>query len=136
MSIGHRHRVERGFDPGQAILIRSPVPPDQAAQVVTRSAQPARRSRLGPVWGAMSAAAAIAVLLIFLMLQGTARIQVASLGFSGTASMSVALLIALVGGIVTTMVVVTARIAQLRHRAGVGLRQPARTDSGRSWSHG
>jgi hypothetical protein len=39
----------------------------------------------------MSAAAAIAVLLIFLMLQGTARIQVASLGFSGTASMSVAL---------------------------------------------
>jgi uncharacterized integral membrane protein len=84
----------------------------------------------------MWAAAAIAVLLIFLMLQGTARIRVASLGFSGTASLSVALLVALVGGIVLTMVVVTARIAQLRHRAGGGLRRPARTDSGRSWSHG
>jgi len=135
MSVLHRNSVEPGVDPAEAILSTSPAPRDQARQAVTPSAQPARHSRLGSVWGGVWAAAVIGVLLIFFMLQGTARTRVAFLGFSGTTSLSVALLIAAVGGIVLTMVVGITRITQLRLRAGLGLRRSARSDSGRSTSH-
>jgi uncharacterized integral membrane protein len=68
-------------------------------------------------------------------LQNTGRTRVAFLGISGTTSISVALLVAAVGGIVLTLVVGTARITQLRHRARVGLRRSAWSDSGRSTPH-
>ena len=135
MSVLHSSSVEQGVDPVEAILRTSPARLDQAAQAVTPPAQPVPRSRLGLVWRGVWAAAVSAVLLIIFMLQNTGRTRVALLGISGTTSISVALLVAAVGGIVLTLVVGTARITQLRHRARVGLRRSAWSDSGRSTPH-
>ena len=135
MSVLHRSKVEKPVDPVRAALSTSPAPVDHATGPVTPRSQPPARSRLGSVWVGVWAAAALAVLLIIFLAQNTGRTRVSFLGFSGTTSLSVALLVAAVGGIVLTLLVGTARITQLRHRARVGLRRAARGDSGRTGPH-
>jgi uncharacterized integral membrane protein len=135
MSVLHRSSLNQGVHPVEATPGTSPAPVDYATSPVTPRSQPAARSRLGSVWVGVWAATALAVLLIIFMVQNTRRVRVSFLGFSGTTSLSVALLIAAVGGIVLTLLVGTARITQLRHRARVGLRRAARGDSGRTSPH-
>jgi uncharacterized integral membrane protein len=135
MSILHRSSVEQGIHPARATLGTSQPPLDHATGPVPPRSQPATGSRLGSVWVGVWAAAALAILLIIFMVQNTGRTRVSFLGFSGTTSLSVALLVAAVGGIVLTLLVGTARITQLRHRARVGMRRAAPAESGRTSSH-
>jgi len=135
MSVLHRSSVEHGVHPVETSLSTSPAPLDGATDPVTPRSQPAARSRLGSVWGGGGAAAALAVLLIIFMVQNTGRTRVSFLGFTGTTPLSVALLIAAVGGTVLTLLVGTARITQLRHRARVALRRAVHGDSDRTNRH-
>ncbi|GAB2825819.1 hypothetical protein GCM10027176_32760 [Actinoallomurus bryophytorum] len=56
----------------------------------------------------------MAILFIVFLLQNTTGAKISFLGLHGTLPLAVALLIALVAGILLTLVVGTARITQLR----------------------
>lgn len=127
--------VDPGVDPAEATPGTPPALPDSATDPVMPRSQLATRSRLGSMWVGLWAASALAVVLIIFMVQNTRRARVSFLGFSGTTSLSVALLIAAVGGSVLTLLVGTARITQLRRRARVGMRRAARSDRGRTSRH-
>jgi uncharacterized integral membrane protein len=135
MSVLHRSSVEPDIHPAEATPRTPPAPLDHASHPVAPRSHPGARSRIGSVWVGVWAAAALAVVLIIFMVQNTRQTRVSFLGFSGTTSLSVALLIAAVGGIVITLLVGTARITQLRHRARLSLRRAARGDSGRTGRH-
>lgn len=77
---------------------------------------PLRRSRTGGAWVGVVVAAVLLILLITFIAQNTDTVQIAFLGWEGTASLAVALLIAAVVGMVLAAIVGTLRIWQLRRR--------------------
>jgi putative membrane protein len=98
----------------------SGLPEREAAQVVQPSPPaPARipRTRIGMAWLGICAAVVILIVLIVFMLQNTATVEVAFLGLDGRLPLAIALLIALVSGILLTLIIGTARIGQLRRLA-------------------
>ena len=132
MSVLHRSSVEPDSYPLASPPSAPSASPLNGAEPTTPIPQPAARSRLGSVWAGLWAAAVLAILLIIFMVQNTRDTRVAYFGLSGTTSLSVALLIAAVGGIVLTLLVGTARLTQLRRRAQRSLRRVARSDDRRS----
>jgi putative membrane protein len=76
------------------------------------------RSRTGATWVGLCLAAVVLVALIVFMLQNTTPVEVHFLGWSGTAPLALALLIAGVGVGLVALVVGTVRITQLRRRLG------------------
>jgi putative membrane protein len=96
-------------------------PPAPGTQPVTvPETQPASsreripRTRVGTIWIGIGAAALIMIALIVFLLQNTTTVEVAFLGFDGRLPLAVALLIAWVTGVLLTLTIGTARIAQLR----------------------
>ncbi|MEW9528189.1 lipopolysaccharide assembly LapA domain-containing protein [Microbispora sp. NPDC049125] len=81
------------------------------------AAGPVPVTRVSVAWAGVWAAAVVAVAFIVFMLQNTAGAQVSFLGLHGTLPLAVALLIAMVAGVLLTLVVGTARITQLRRLA-------------------
>jgi uncharacterized integral membrane protein len=77
-------------------------------------------------WLAVWAAALIAVALIVFMVQNTGSTEISFLWMTTSAPLSVALLIAAVGGIVLTLVLGSTRIIQLRHQVRKGQRSAQR----------
>lgn len=75
------------------------------------------RTRIGTAWLGICAAVIILVVLIVFMLQNTATVEVAFLGLDGSLPLAIALLIALVSGILLTLIIGTVRIGQLRRLA-------------------
>jgi uncharacterized integral membrane protein len=71
-------------------------------------------SRLGSAWAGIWIGAVVLIALIVFILQNTRSVQVSFLGLHGTLPLAMALLIALVGGVVLALVFGTARITQLR----------------------
>lgn len=134
MSVVHRSSVDPNAQPVAATLT-APARPDSAADPQMQRSEPATPSRLSSMWLGLWAAALLAVLLIVFTAQNTRQTRVSFLGFSATTSLSVALLIAAVGGIVLTLLVGSARITQLRHRARLGPRRAARGESERTSGH-
>ncbi|GLW66242.1 hypothetical protein Arub01_44860 [Actinomadura rubrobrunea] len=65
----------------------------------------------------MWAAAVAAIAFIVFLLSNTATVRVSFLSLHGTLPLAVALLIAMVAGIVITLIVGTTRITQLRRQA-------------------
>jgi uncharacterized integral membrane protein len=72
------------------------------------------RTRTGMVWVAAGTAAVLAIALIIFVAQNTRRTEVTFLWMSASTSLAVALLIAAVGSVLLTLILGTARIAQLR----------------------
>ncbi|GAA4701891.1 LapA family protein [Nocardioides conyzicola] len=87
------------------------VEPDQP-----RPQDPLRRSRTSGAFGALVLLGLLLVLLIVFIAQNTQRVEVSFLAWDGTTPLAVALLIALVGGILLTAVAGLLRIWQLRRR--------------------
>ncbi|MEP9362678.1 LapA family protein [Nocardioides sp. CN2-186] len=85
----------------------SPAPPPQ---------DPLRHSRTSGAWTSVVVAAVLLVLLIIFIAQNTDDVDISFLFWEGTAPLSVALLIATVGGVLITAAVGTMRIWQLRRR--------------------
>ena len=92
-----------------------PTEPQPPRESVPRE-DPLRRSRTSGAWTAVIIAAVVLVLLIVFIVQNTQDVQIAFLGWDGTAPLAVALLVAAVAGVVLTAVVGTLRIWQLRRR--------------------
>jgi uncharacterized integral membrane protein len=72
------------------------------------------RTRTSIAWAAIWTAAIAFIALIVFMLQNTRSIDVSFLGMHGTLPLAIALLIAVVGGVLLTLVFGTVRITQLR----------------------
>ncbi|MFC6085830.1 lipopolysaccharide assembly protein LapA domain-containing protein [Sphaerisporangium aureirubrum] len=102
--------------PGPEAPIAPPAPP----------AGPLPVTRTSVAWAGVWTAAAVAIAFIVFMLQNTASAQVSFLGLHGTLPLAIALLIALVTGILLTLVLGTARITQLRRLARANRRGQGR----------
>ena len=84
---------------------------------------PLRGSRTSGVWVAMVASAVLLLLLVVFIAQNTRDVRLSFLWWSGTTTLSVALLLAAAIGILLTAVVGTLRILQLRRRVHRARRQ-------------
>lgn len=115
MSLLHRNRTADLAEPPPDVGAPAPPPvgppADAAAPGVT---QPVPRTRTGAAWVGVCAAVVITVALIVFMAQNTGSVKISFLWMTASTSLSLALLIAAVGGILLTLVIGTARIAQLR----------------------
>lgn len=82
-----------------------------------RSSRPVPVTRTSMIWASVWACAVMAIGFIVFMLQNTAGVQISFLGLHGELPLAVALLIAMVAGILFTLVLGTARITQVRRLA-------------------
>ncbi len=71
-------------------------------------------TRTGAAWAALITAALLAVLLIIFLVQNTRSTEISFLWMTTSTPLAVALLIAAVGSVLLTLILGTARIAQLR----------------------
>lgn len=93
----------------------APEPGPQATQhATTQTSSPVPRTRAGAAWAAPIGAALLAVLLIIFLVQNTRSTEVSFLWMTTSTPLAVALLIAAVGSVLLTLILGTARIAQLR----------------------
>jgi uncharacterized integral membrane protein len=111
------HRTRKSAPPAEPVVSRpepdaSPEPRSQAA-----APKPKTHTRISGAWVSVWTSAILLILLVVFMLQNTGRVEISFVGLHGTLPLAMALLIATVGGIVLTLVVGTARIAQLRRLA-------------------
>ena len=92
--------------------------PDASAP--TRTADepkdPLRGSRTSGAWIGLAVVAILLVLLIIFIAQNTQKVQVAFLGWEGQTPLAVALLAAVVTGLVVAAIAGSLRILQLRRR--------------------
>jgi uncharacterized integral membrane protein len=80
--------------------------------------QHALRTRTGSAWVGLAAAALVAVALVIFMVQNTADAAISFLWMTGELPLGLILLIAVLGSILATMSLGTARILQLRRAIG------------------
>ncbi|MEW2354571.1 lipopolysaccharide assembly protein LapA domain-containing protein [Spirillospora sp. NPDC029432] len=85
-------------------------------------------SRTSAAWTALWAAALVLVAFIVFVLGNTGTVEISFAGMHGELPLAIALLIALVTGIVVTLILGTARITQIRRLAR---RRPAGDQTGR-----
>lgn len=109
---------------GQVPLSSARAATDDGASMVTPPVQPTPvappvrvpSTRTGAAWVALVAAALLAVLLIIFLAQNTRSTEISFLWMTTSTPLAVALLIAAVGSVLLTVILGTARIAQLRRR--------------------
>jgi uncharacterized integral membrane protein len=87
-----------------------------APEATEPTPNPLRGSRTSAVWTGVVGLGVLLVLLIIFIAQNTQRAEVNFLGWSGTTSQSVALLIATVAGLALAVIAASLRILQLRRR--------------------
>ena len=78
--------------------------------------RPTGRTRISETWMAVIMAALVIALLLVFILQNTTSVKVSFFTAHGTMPLGVALLVAVVGGVLLAGVVASLRILQLRHR--------------------
>lgn len=78
---------------------------------------PHKHSRAGAAWVALIVAAVVVIFLLIFVMQNSGPVQVRFLGFEGTIPLGVAMAFAAVAGALTTALLGTVRILQLRSRA-------------------
>jgi uncharacterized integral membrane protein len=86
---------------------RSEVEPD---------ANPLRASRTSRSWISLAALVVVLILLVIFIAQNTQRVEVSFLGWNGHPPLSVALLVAAVGGATIALIIGTLRLLQVRRR--------------------
>jgi uncharacterized integral membrane protein len=77
---------------------------------------PLRASRTSRSWASLTALVVVLVLLVVFIAQNTQEVQVSFLGWTGHPPLSVALLVAAVGGAALAVIVGTLRMWQVRRR--------------------
>lgn len=119
MPILHRNRTPAARTPPEHAVSAEPVASDAAPG----PSQPAQAPRAVPVtrtsvaWVGVWVSAIVLIAFIVFILQNTRSVQVSFLGMHGALPLAVGLLIAMVAGVVVTLVVGTARITQVRRLA-------------------
>jgi len=107
---------------GQNTAQTAAAPPVQHAAQAPVGPGALSRTRLSTAWVSIWAATVVFIALIVFMLQNTRSVEVSFLGLHGTLPLALALLIAVIGAVLLTLVVGTARITQLRRRLSRGRR--------------
>ena len=108
-----------GSSTGSGPEAGSPPPSGQTStspQSPTRTEDPLRGSRTSGIWVAVVGLGLVLLLLVIFIAQNTQTVNVAFLGWEGTAPLSVTLLAAAVGGLFLAVAAGTLRILQLRRR--------------------
>lgn len=101
---------------------QSQTPPQDAGQEPDRDAggeavrDPLRSSRTSRSWVSLAALVVVLILLVVFIAQNTQQVEVSFLGWNGHPPLSVALLVAAVGGATVTIIVGSLRIWQVRRR--------------------
>lgn len=90
--------------------------PSPQSESQTRTQDPLRGSRTSGIWVAVVGLGLVLLLLVIFIAQNTQTVNVAFLGWEGTAPLSVTLLAAAVGGLFLAVAAGTLRILQLRRR--------------------
>jgi uncharacterized integral membrane protein len=119
MPILHRNRTPAARTPPVHTVAAESVASD-AAPGPARPAQVSRAvpaTRTSVAWAGVWAAAIVLIAFIVFILQNTRSVRVSFLGMHGALPLAVGLLIAMVAGVVVTLVVGTARITQVRRLA-------------------
>ena len=99
----------------------SSAPTDTPTDARARSGDdPLRHSRTSRFWVAVVALAILLVLLVVFIAQNTEPVDVAFLGWEGSTPLAVALLIAVVAGLLVASIAGSLRILQLRRRVRRG----------------
>jgi uncharacterized integral membrane protein len=118
MSRLHRARTEPHLESTpQHPNIGAAAPADHVTQTAETPSVPSQsvpRTRAASAWAALIAAALITILLIIFLVQNTRSTEISFLWMTTTTPLAVALLIAAVGAVLLTLIIGTARIAQLR----------------------
>jgi uncharacterized integral membrane protein len=99
-----------GAEPVASDATPGPTRPTQVSRAV-----PATRTSVA--WAGVWVSAIVLIAFIVFILQNTRSVQVSFLGMHGAVPLAVGLLIALVAGVVVTLVLGTARITQMRRLA-------------------
>lgn len=81
-----------------------------------REHDPLRASRTSRSWVTLAALVVVLILLVVFIAQNTQQVEVSFLGWNGHPPLSVALLVAAVGGATLAIIVGTLRILQVRRR--------------------
>ena len=87
-----------------------------AADGAAHQRDPLRSSRTSRSWVSLAALVVVLILLVVFIAQNTQQVQVSFLGWDGHPPLSVALLVAAVGGATLAIIVGTLRIWQVRRR--------------------
>jgi uncharacterized integral membrane protein len=99
-------------------MVTQPTQPTAEARPAptSQSSSPAQvpHTRTGGAWVALIGSALLAVLLIVFLVQNTRSTEISFLWMTTSTPLAVALLIAAVGSVLLTLILGTARIAQLR----------------------
>jgi uncharacterized integral membrane protein len=117
---GQNRNLPAGAVPVAAVdpAVERPQPPtpEPTPELRGEHAPPVQvpRTRAGAAWAALITAALLAVLLIIFLVQNTRSTEVSFLWMTTSTPLAVALLIAAVGSVLLTLILGTARIAQLR----------------------
>ncbi len=77
---------------------------------------PLRSSRTSRSWVSLAALVVVLILLVVFIAQNTQQVEVSFLGWNGHPPLSVALLVAAIGGATLAIIVGTLRILQVRRR--------------------
>ncbi|WP_017555915.1 lipopolysaccharide assembly protein LapA domain-containing protein [Nocardiopsis baichengensis] len=117
----HRTQQDRPPDPPAPQGSAGPAP---AAEPGPR-ADSAPQARAGAVWAAIGALVLLAALLIVFLISNTARVEVSFLALRGELPLAIALLIAMIAGIVVALTGAATRLTLLQHRRRREQRPPA-----------
>ncbi|MFZ2014443.1 MAG: lipopolysaccharide assembly protein LapA domain-containing protein [Nocardioides sp.] len=91
--------------------------PSQTQPVEEQSpGDPLRSSRTSRSWVSLGALVVVLILLVVFIAQNTQQVEVSFLGWNGHPPLSVALLVAAIGGATLAIIVGTLRILQVRRR--------------------
>jgi uncharacterized integral membrane protein len=119
MPILHRNHAPAVRTPPAHAVAAEPVASDAVPGPV-RPAQGARAvpaTRTSVAWVGVWVSAIVLIAFIVFILQNTRSVEVSFLGMHGALPLAVGLLIAMVAGVVVTLVLGTARITQVRRLA-------------------
>ncbi|WP_017537739.1 lipopolysaccharide assembly protein LapA domain-containing protein [Nocardiopsis halophila] len=115
-----RHRAQQDRPPDPP----APQGPAPAAEPGPR-ADSAPQARAGAVWAAIGALVLLAALLIVFLISNTARVEVSFLALRGELPLAIALLIAMIAGIVVALTGAATRLTLAQHRRRREQRPPA-----------
>ncbi len=90
--------------------------PTEFVPVKSTSAPNAGRTRISAAWFGVVATALVLVLLLIFILQNMRSVKITFFTLSGTIPVGVALLFAVIGGLLLAGLVASLRILQLHHR--------------------
>jgi uncharacterized integral membrane protein len=91
-------------------------PTTQPPARAERASDPLRASRTSRSWLSLGALVVVLILLVVFIAQNTQQVEVSFFGWSGHPPLSVALLVAAVGGAALALIVGTLRLWQVRRR--------------------